>query len=238
MRNPITKAVRYFRREYPFTSVMGLSFTGIGVFVSTISTLATSGTSLAVIPAFTAVFAGLGTLFSLGSTGEMDRPDSNSVEVNGFKVVGDKRDVASVSMTQSLINDITKNQKHMAELPASKQRRIMNNIRDIEEKLARVRVYDSSGAQVSQFSFSRDMIDASGKEVKQNVATALVIKAEKQEAVVAPVVEAAPVAMVKPVASEFTTLSQKVEDVAKRVGQLENPQPEALDKPKLSAPTA
>jgi hypothetical protein len=169
MYNPVTKAMRYLRREYPFLTTMAAGGFGIGALTATIVSLAT-GTMFFMIPVAAVAFGAFFPLFSLVGGGELDRPDGNTVTLNGVKLVGRERDVASISMTQDLITSYTNKLQHMAELPERAMDKIMAHVFDIQDSLTRVRAYQESGGEpVTSFSFTRKIIDANGAKVDQAV---------------------------------------------------------------------
>lgn len=242
MSNPLAKAWRYLRREYPDSSAaVGIGFT-VGATIGTVVTLG-AGAPLFIIPLAGAGAAGFGRLVTLG---EWDRTSENSTYLNGCKIVGDKKDLSSLIMTQKLIDRKTKKLKHLPELPEKLRKNLLAHIGDVQGALARVRVYQGYGGdQVKEFSFHRDFFDARGREVEQTIAT---VKFEPLAPSQAPgkteVIDAAPKKMAPPpppavpannntTSAEFGNLAKKVEAVAKRVENLENPAPVELDKPKL-----
>lgn len=248
MRNPITRLIRYFQREYPSTSTVTLGITTVGAVVATAAVIG-SGGSLLLIPAAAGGFGLFATGFQAVIGGEYHRHNDGSETLNGIKIVGDKRDVASVVMAQRVIDAISKKYKHLPELPAKAQRKVMAHVKDVEPALGRIRAFKSYGTgNLTEFVFNRTYFNEQGRETTQEVARALTMGAPKAASVAAPVVApvveapkpvAAPaVAAVKPAGAEFDKLSKKVDAMEKRIGDIENPKPDALDKPKLSAPTA
>lgn len=239
MSNPLAKAWRYLRREYPDSSAaIGIGFT-VGATIGTVVTLG-AGAPLFIIPLAGAGAAGFGRLVTLG---EWDRTSENSITLNGCKLVGDKKDLSSLIMTQKLIDRQTKKLKHLPELPEKLRKNLLAHIGDVQGALARVRVYQGYGGdQIKEFSFHRDFFDARGRETEQVIAT---VRFEPLAPSQAPgkteVIDnrpaqqpAAPVrANNNATSAEFGTLAKKVDAVAKRVDELENPAPVALDKPKL-----
>lgn len=232
MFNPITKTARYLRREYPFKTSFTAVMTGIGLGISAIL-LAAPGAPL-LMPLLMPV--GLG-LFSLGfisvAGGEHDRPPSNSATVNGVKLVGDVKDVASIHMTQELINSCTEKLKHQAELPRRVQKKIAAHLADIQPRLERLRFLDNHGKPTT-FSFMRQIYDAAGELVGQpvGVSTTLALPAPLL-ALPAPAEQPTTLPQVARPSEEFATLAKKVEDVSGRVERLENPPVVKLDKPAL-----
>lgn len=241
MSNPFSKAWRYLRREYPTSSTaMTVGFT-VGAAIGTAVTLG-AGAPLFIIPA-----AGLGVsgFAKLMAMGEWDRTSENSANLNGCKLVGDKKDLSSLIMTQKLIERKTKKLKHLPELPEKLRRNLLAHIGDVQGALARVRVYKGyGGEQAKEFSFHRNFFDTRGSETEQTIATVRfeplppsqkpgsteVIDAAPKKAPPAP----APVPVNRNEASaEFGRLAKKVDAVAKRVEELENPAPVELNKPKL-----
>jgi hypothetical protein len=167
MYNPITKTARYLRREYPFLAGMGAVGFGFGALVGTLVSLGTG--TFFMIPIFAVGFGVIGVSAAAG--GKPNRPDANTVTLNGVKLVGDKRDIASIAMTQRLISSYTENLQHLAELPKRTVRTIDAHVDDIRHHLARVRAYsEPDGKRVRSFSFTRQVIDAKGNRVEQAVA--------------------------------------------------------------------
>lgn len=242
MSNPLAKAWRYLRREYPDSSAaMAIGFT-VGAGVATVVTLGTAA-PLFIIPLAGVGAAGFGKLVTMG---EWDRTSENSTSLNGCKIVGDKKDLSSLIMTQKLIDRKTRKLKHLPELPEKLRKTLLVHISDVQGALARVRVYQGYGGdQVREFSFHRDFFDARGREVEQTVATVRFEPlAPSQTPGKTEVIDAAPKktapepAPVIPAnnnaaSAEFGQLAKKVDAVAKRVDELENPAPVVLDKPKL-----
>jgi len=168
MYNPVTKAMRYLRREYPFLTSMGATGFGIGALTGTVVSIGAGPIFL--IPALAVVMGVVMPLFSLVGGGELDRPRSNTVTLNGTKLVGSERDVASIYMTQKLISSYTKKLQHMAELPERTMDKIIAHVFDIQDSLTRVRAYQEPGGDpVTSYSFTRKIIAASGAEVDQAV---------------------------------------------------------------------
>ncbi len=163
MYNPISKAMRYLRREYPVLTLWTAMGVGTGICMGIVF-----GSVLHVV-ILGAVFGwfALGSAVSNGN-GEPNRPDTNVVSLNGVKLVGNKRDGASIVMTQNLINSLTDKMQHLAELPKRTMRRIQAHIDDIQHCFARVRVYpETGGRSLGSFSFRRPIIDAAGNESTQ-----------------------------------------------------------------------
>lgn len=237
MFGPIKKAYRYLRREYPDMSTGAAIGLTIGAGIGTAVTLG-AGAPLFVIPLVAAGTTGIGSIVSFG---EWDRTSSNSVDLNGCKLVGHKRDLNHLIMTQKLIEKKTTKLKHLPELPAKLRKQIMAHIEDVQGALSRVRVYKGwGGDQINEFSFHRDFYDARGSLTEQKLATLrfepLKDGVESKTEVIdnrAPKPVPAPVPAPAQPSAEFGQLAKKVEAVAKRVDQLENPAPVALDKPKL-----
>jgi len=168
MYNLLTKAMRYLRREYPFLTTMGATGFGVGALTGTVVSIGAGPIFL--IPALAVVMGVVMPCFSLAGDGELDRPRSNTVTLNGTKLVGSERDVASIYMTQKLISSYTKKLQHKAELPERTMDKIMAHVYDIQDSLTRVRAYQEPGGEpVTSFSFTRKIIDAKGAEVDQAV---------------------------------------------------------------------
>jgi hypothetical protein len=193
MQNPITKAARYLRREYPFMTTMTGMGAGLGAAVTTIMACAT-GTMFLMIPLVAAGMGGGVALLSLPMGGEHNRPGSNTVTLNGVKLVGNKRDIASIFMTQQLIDDYSKKMQHLPELPQRTMRRIAAHLFDIRGSLGRVRAYaDPSGEALTSFPFTRTMIDGQGQAIAQPIVTCnLPFAAQPLPAAPAPLVIGAP----------------------------------------------
>ena len=166
MNNPITQAMRYLRREYPFLTAAGAVGFGVGALTGLFAVGA-----LGLVPVLVwgttmgLVFLGIS---SIG--GEPGRPGKNTLTLNGLNLVGDRRDLASIDMTQRLIDAYTNRMQHLPELPSRVLNRIKAHIDDIQHHLARVRAYDINGRLVTSFPFTRKMISAAGKETQQVVA--------------------------------------------------------------------
>jgi hypothetical protein len=100
------------------------------------------------------------------------RPTGNTGTVNGVWLVGRKRDVASIYMTQHLISAYTGNMEHMAALPVRATNKIKAHILDIEDRLTHLRGYkEPDGEPITSFSFNRQFIDAAGKRTEQVLVT-------------------------------------------------------------------
>lgn len=238
MFGPIKKAYRYFRREYPDSSMGATIGLTIGAGIGTAVTLG-AGAPLFVIPLVAAGTTGIGSIVTMG---EWDRTSSNSVDLNGFKLVGHKRDLNHLIMAQKLIERKTAKLKHLPELPAKLHKQLMAHIEDVQDALTRVRVYRGwGGEQTNEFSFHRDFYDARGSLTEQKLATLRFepLKdgaATKTEVIDNRAPKPAPVPAPQPspaIGAEFGQLAKKVEAVVKRVDQLENPPEVKLDKPKL-----
>jgi hypothetical protein len=238
MYNPITKTIRYLRREYPFMSgaVGGMTLLGAAIGVG-FGFIPGVGLLIA-IPAWGLGMGGIGLLSAL-PVGEDPRRSSNSGNLNGVKIVGRPRDVDSMLMMQQYITNATKKLQHLPELPKRTQRRIEQHLKDIAPRLARLRVYDGAGAPLGGFSFTREVIDTQGYKTIQPVAAV----ATPMTGPEAPVLPAPTPALTAPpqqkplpgpdLSAEFGTLAAQVKTVEKRVDALENPAPVTLDKPKL-----
>src|SRR5580658_3187845 len=96
MYNPVTKIVRYFRREYPISTIFAGITAAIGLIVGTAVTL-TTGAPLLVIP-LCAAGVGVGGFAwnRIGFPGDSRTTENNTV-VNGVTVVGSARDIASIN---------------------------------------------------------------------------------------------------------------------------------------------
>lgn len=237
MFGPIKKAFRYLRREYPDTSTAMTIGLVIGAGVGTAVTFG-AGAPLFVIPLAAGGVSGLANIFSLG---EWDRVSENSYEVNGARLVGEKRDINTIIMTQKLIDKKTAKLKHLPELPEKTRKYLLAHITDAQAALSRLRVYQGYGSssQSSQFSFHRHYYNNRGYEEKQTIATLKFEPAADQKAGKTEIIDTRP-APKKPavvetpaVSPEFGKLAKKVEEVAKRVDELENPAPVVIDKKKL-----
>ncbi len=192
MQNPITKAARYLRREYPFMTLSTGVGTGIGAAVGT-AVAGIAGAAFFVVPIAAAVMGGGMLLMSFPSGGEHNRPKGNTVALNGVKLVGNKRDVASIFMTQKLISDYTEKMQHLPELPARTMRKIAAHLFDIRGSLARVRAYGEAGEALTSFSFTRKMVDEQGQQIDQPLVTCnLPLTAQPLPAAPQPVVIGAP----------------------------------------------
>lgn len=244
MLGPIKKAMRYLRREYPSGSIAATIGLTIGAGIGTAVTFGAAA-PLFVIPL--AAAGGAAAVAGMNEVvgGEWDRVSDNSIELNGYKLVGHKRDLSSIKMTQVLIDNKTKKLKHLPELPAKLRKKLLAHVEDVQDALARVRVYKGyRGEQVQDFTFKREYYDSRGSLTEQDFAQVRFTPAAQgkpeQAEVIDKTVKAAPAPLPKTdvISAEFGSLSKKVEDVAKRVGKLENPAPEPLNKPKLSKPTA
>jgi hypothetical protein len=239
MYNPITKTLRYLRREYPeqtlFSGFFGLFGLGMGIGIG----VSTGGLGLLAIPACSIGMGGFAGLFNMAGGGEGGRNGENTGRINGVKIVGSPRDVDSVLMTQRLITSITKKKQHMPELPPRTQRRIARHLKDIAPRLARLRVYDYAENPVGGFSFTREVVDARGRKTTQTIAAV----ATPMTGPEAPALPAAKPPLVLPapektlpapdLSAEFGTLARQVEKVEKRMDAIENPAHVTLDKPKL-----
>src|SRR5262249_8428930 len=102
---------------------------------------------------------------------EPGRKQGNVDVVNDTRLVGSPRDIASIHKTQDLISGITGKSQHLPELPARVSRRIDRHLSDMRSAFNPVRAYSAQGAPVGQFSFTREVVDATGNTVPQSVAT-------------------------------------------------------------------
>ncbi|MDE1154019.1 MAG: hypothetical protein PW788_15920 [Micavibrio sp.] len=243
----ISKSWRYLRREYPSTTTAS----GFGLLIGAgIATVVTAGTAapLFIIPIAAAGGSGFAMLMN---GGEWDRESGNSQTIGSYKLVGTKKDLNSIKMTQKLIDKKTAKLKHMADLPEKLQRKLLKHVDDVQGALARVRVYKNySSEQLDAFTFTREFYDAGGQRTDQSFAICRFVPADAGKPS-GPAVMTVPVRpeVPKPVkeqqqpkksplqdnklADGFTDLSRKVEDVARRVDRIENPPEVKLDKKNL-----
>lgn len=164
MNNPISKTLRYLRREYPATSSTTAIFAAGGLGMGAL--FACLGGPLVLLPAVTLFCGGWGYLCSMVSE-TLERGQGNAKVFNGTKLVGSRRDIASIHMTQELISEITKDLQHLPELPS----RVDRHVSDMRKSFNRVRAYTTEGKPASEFSFTRQVINASGNVVQQPLVT-------------------------------------------------------------------
>jgi hypothetical protein len=161
MRNPVTRAIRYMKREHPILSFMGpIIGLGLGAVVEGAAFL---GMSLDAVILFGIAY---GACTAMGCVlMDMDLPSYGRKEtVNGITLEGDRRDVANIGMTQRIIDNLTYGAEHRSELSRRTEKKVKAYISDISDSLARVRAYRSTlfdhKEPVTSFPFTRFYSDA------------------------------------------------------------------------------
>ncbi|MDP2206557.1 MAG: hypothetical protein Q8K65_09650 [Alphaproteobacteria bacterium] len=176
------------------------------------------------------------------------RVRGNDHSLNGFKLVGDARDLSQIKAMQEYIDKKTDKLKHMGRLPDALEAHLQRHIADVAPVLQRVRVYhayawgEKEKGELSSFEFQRKFIDEKGAEASQTMAKVelvpmgLLPRSEPARLIVEQIAAKQPMqALPAPDAltGEFKALADKVEGVVERVGALEQPAPTILEKPKF-----
>lgn len=234
MQNPFGKLYRYFKREYPVNSGVTFKLTAVGSVIGGATVLA--GAPVLVPVCIVGVFLGFG-LAGSSVIKERGRSDDNVLYINGYKMIGDVRAISSINMTQKLLDKTLRTMTYLEVLPKALQKKIDRHLEDIQPALSRVRVL-KDGVQVfySEFCFKREYLANDGSMHTQNIPC--VPQGWAQMVNVRQVAEGLPapkatLALPAPVASEFSLIAGKVENIEGRLQAIENPKPIELDKAKL-----
>lgn len=155
------KLMRTLRREYPARTAVGVP---IGAAVAGgVAAVAVVGTAAAPF-LLGATIAAPVVYYLLGSE---DNPcKENETHVNGYRLVGEPKDLNRIRRTQKLIDNWTRRLFHRPDLPEKLRVKILRHVEDAAESLSRVRVYNKMGgdAEEKSFSFTRSYYGEGGKE--------------------------------------------------------------------------
>lgn len=243
----LKKSMRYIeRRHKKKTTGAGVALGGTAAVGALIMTGAVA-TPFIPLVMLVPIYGG-GMMGLLG--GDPSRVTKNEFSVNGFKLVGDARDLSQIKAMQEYIDKKTAKLKHLGNLPPKLEEQLQRHIADVAPVLQRLRVYkdyawrDEEKGEQALFEFQRSFIDEKGTDAKQAVARIELVPmglGQRKEPVRL-VVEQKPATPALPapevLSGEFKALADKVEGVAGRVEALEKPQePEStsrLEKPKFN----